>query len=233
MNTTYTNPPPPPEHYQAVPAHHTGVSGWAGVALLILGLVIGFFCSKPYWQRGWGGTGTWAGHSASNMDYQRQQANPTVANDSTASGPNVNANAIPLNQTWDPVRQMREMQAQVDQVFQRSFADFGTNSGLGTLAAKPGYSLTMDVRDLKDKYQIRAFLPDIASADAKVNLKGDELKVDVSNKITEKPTKKNGEIAEKEWGNYEEVVQLAGPLKDSQMTVKHLPHELLISVPKA
>jgi hypothetical protein len=36
-----------------------------------------------------------------------------------------------------------------------------------------------------------------------------------------------------EWGNYEQVVQLAGPLKESQMTVQRLPHELIISVPKA
>ena len=134
---------------------------------------------------------------------------------------------------WDPVRQMSQMQAQIDQIFQRSFAQFRTNAGTTALVATPGYSLSMDVRDLKDKYQVRAFLPDTKASDVKVNLKGDELKVDVANKTTENATAKNGETAMTEWGNYEEVVPLSGPLKNDQMKIERMPHELIISVPKA
>jgi HSP20 family molecular chaperone IbpA len=124
---------------------------------------------------------------------------------------------------------MSQVQAQIDQLFQRTLAQMSP----AIAQAKPGYSLSMDVRDLKDRYQVRAFLPDTKPADVKVTLKGDRLNVDMSKTVVEKPTVKNGETALSEWGNYEETVQLAGPLKDSQMKVERQPHELIITVPKA
>lgn len=193
---------------------------WAGLFLLIIGLVIGAFGSKHYWQKNAvtarGGSGT--------PEPAALSAYPaSAASASTASQPS----------QWDPIQQMSNLQAQIDQVFQRSFTQLRAASPPASVEAKPGYSLSMDVRDLKDQYQVRAFLPDTKPSDVKVNLNGDQLKVDMANKVTEKPTAKNGETAMTEWGNYEETVQLAGPLKDNQMKVQRLPHELLISVPKA
>jgi HSP20 family molecular chaperone IbpA len=78
-----------------------------------------------------------------------------------------------------------------------------------------------------------AFLPDTKTADAQVKLDGNLLKVDVSNKTSEKEMAKNTETTATEWGHYEEVVPLAGPLKEHQMKVQREAHELIITVPKA
>lgn len=241
MNTTNTNQPL---------NRGAGVNIGAGLALLIIGLLVGVFGSKHYWQK----SATVAmNHSVG------QQGAPAIT-----AQPAVDASASVQPQSWDPLKQMSKMQAEIDQVFHRSFpqlykaADLNAverqisdtqkqidqlfersfpqavnGAAMNAAEIKPGYSLSMDVRDLRDKYQVCAFLPDTKPSDVKVKLNGDELKVDVANKALEKPTAKNGETAMTEWGNYEEVVRLAGPLKENQMTVQHLPHELVISVPKA
>lgn len=199
------------------PARKSCAAGfWTGLLLLIIGLVVGAFGSKFYWQK----------------------SSTTALNDSGTKAaltakPAINSDGTSQFSQWDPLQQMSEMQAEVDQVFQRSLAQISAKGTPAIAQVKPGYSLSMDVRDLKDRYQVRAFLPDTRPSDVAVNLKGNELNVDMSKKLVEKPTAKNGETALSEWGNYQETVQLAGPLKDSQMKVERLPHELIITVPKA
>lgn len=191
-----------------------GGAFWMALLFLIIGLVVGVFGSKYYWQKSpaLGANGT-----APNADLTTLSPKPVINSDTASQ--------------WDPLRQMTEVQAEIDLVFQRSMARM--NASPASAQGKPGYSLSMDVRDLKDKYEVCAFLPETKPADVTVNLKGDQLKVDMAKKIVEKPTAKNGETALSEWGNYEETVHLAGPLKDSQMKVERLPHELIITVPKA
>jgi HSP20 family molecular chaperone IbpA len=199
------------------PRRTCGIGIFASLLFLVIGVLIGGF-GTYYWH----GAARGATRSAA-----------TAGGEALAVQPAVDTIGSSQFYQWDPARQMSQMQAQIDQIFQRSFAQFRTNAATGAPAAIPGYSLSMDVRDLKDKYQVRAFLPDTKASDVKVNLKGDELKVDVANKTTEKATAKNGETAMSEWGNYEEVVPLSGPLKSGQMKVERMPHELIISVPKA
>lgn len=194
---------------------------WSAIILLFIGLVAGVFGSKYYWQK-----------SATAAMRNGGGTPETGAAISQAANAMKTSTASPAVE-WDPIQQMAEIQSQIDQVFQRSFAQFHGSALPAKMETKPGYSLSMDVRDLKDKYQVCAYLPDTKPSDVKVNLTGDQLRVDMARKVTEKPTVKNGETAMTEWGNYEETVHLAGPLKDKQMTVERLPHELIISVPKA
>lgn len=211
MNATNMNQPGTRSFSQA------GI--WSGIFLFIIGCLIGVFGSRAYWEK----------PATVALDSRAQ----TVATPALAAQSAVNTSASLQLDQWDPLRAMSRMQAQIDKIFHQSFAQFRNSPGLNAMAAKPGESSSIDVRDLKDKYQVLAFLPDTKPADVKVSLKGDELKVDMDKKITEKPTVKNGETAVTEWGNYEEVVRLAGPLKANQMTVQRQPHELVISVPKA
>jgi HSP20 family molecular chaperone IbpA len=200
------------------PGKTCGTRIFASLVLLAIGVLIG-----------WAGTYYWHGSARG----ATRSAAASAGGQALAVQPATITTGAPQFSQWDPVQQMSQMQAQIDQMFQRSFAQFRTNAATTALPAIPGYSLSMDVRDMKDKYQVRAFLPDTKASDVKVNLKGDELKVDVANKTTEKATARNGETAMTEWGNYEEVVPLSGPLKSDKMKIERMPHELIISVPKA
>lgn len=234
-----------------------GMSAWGGILLFIIGLLIGIFAFKPYWQR--------SARIDENTLPQKTAALSVAAQPAMATAPSTEG-ATPSDQPdgWNPWWQVQQTQKQVDQAFQQSSPQFASGTNLNNVQrqfgdlqkqidqifqesfpqlnnavgqdiafTKPGYGTSMDVRDLKNKYQVCAFLPDTKPSDVHVNLKGDELKVDMTKQVTEKPTAKNGETALNAWGNYEEVVRLAGPVKDGQMTVQRLPHELIISVPKA
>jgi HSP20 family molecular chaperone IbpA len=155
-----------------------------------------------------------------------------TANSSAAPAGPLSLLSPPGGGAWDPFQEMRDMQAQMDQMFQDSLARFDLDPAFNQ-GSRPGYSLSLDVRDLKDHYEVRAFLPDGDSATAKVNLTGNELKVEVDNQRSSKPAGNAGPMTATELGHYEQMVQLPGNLKADQMKVAHQSHELVITIPKA
>ena len=96
-----------------------------------------------------------------------------------------------------------------------------------------GYSLSLDVRELKDRYEVRAWLPDAKASDANVKLEGNRLEVAVTNHPTTGQQNINSPVQTEAWGQYTQEVELAGKLNSSQMKVDHQNHELLITIPKA
>ena len=134
--------------------------------------------------------------------------------------------------SWDPFREMRSLQAEMDEMFRRSISRFRQSPRMNIFADDAGYSLSLDVRELKDRYEVRAFLPDAKAADTKVNLQGNRLKVEVMHQQTAKGNKNEPDTVT-EWGCYTQTVDLAGNLKSEQMKVERKDHELLITIPKA
>ena len=133
---------------------------------------------------------------------------------------------------WDPFREMRSMQAEMDEMFRRSIARFHMNPQMDIFKDDAGYSLSLDVREFKDRYEVRAFLPDAKAADTKVKLEGNRLEVEVTHKQTEKQQSTNSVASTTELGHYTQMVELAGKLKSEQLKVERKEHELLITVPK-
>ena len=125
------------------------------------------------------------------------------------------------------------MQAQMDQMFQRSIRDFNMNPQMDIFKGETGYASSLDVRDLKNRYEITALLPDANVSDAQVKLNGNELTVQVSGQQSQKEQTGNESLSTQSWGGYDQTVQLAGDLKAGDMKVTREPHELLITIPKA
>ena len=96
-----------------------------------------------------------------------------------------------------------------------------------------GYSLSLDVRERKDRYEVRAYLPDAKATDANVRLEGNRLQVEVANRPAASQQNTNSLVQIDEWGHFTQVVELAGKLNSSKIKVEHKNHELLITIPKA
>lgn len=143
-----------------------------------------------------------------------------------------------LNQ-WNPFSEIRRMQAQMDQMFSQMTEQFQSAPSLGGFVDAPGYSLSLDVRDLKDHYEIHAWLPDAKASDVRVNLQNNQtLRVQVDSQQQVKSSNVAGNSTNAvtrvaEWGQYEQEVQLPSPVKADQMKITHQGHELIITVPKA
>ncbi len=135
-------------------------------------------------------------------------------------------------ESWDPFREMRSLQAEMDEMFRRSISRFRQSPRMNIFTDDAGYSLSLDVRELKDRYEVRAFLPDAKAADANVKLEGNRLEVEVTHRQTAQGNKNQPDTVT-EWGRYTQMVQLAGNLKSDQLKVERKDHELLITIPKA
>jgi len=134
---------------------------------------------------------------------------------------------------WNPWQEIRDVQLEMDHLFQGTLA--GTSSTPWTVpaAANPGYAFSLKMQDLKDRYEVHAFLPETKAANAKVSLQGDRtLEVEVSNK--EDQTSKGDVVANvTEWGLYQQTLELPSPVKVDQMKIDRKDHELVITLPKA
>ena len=191
-----------------------------GLAMLILGLLIGVAAER---------------HSQKNPVPTRDAQAATIAPGSSA----VTAQKQKVLDTfdadpfgnWDPFQEMRSLQAEMDEMFRRSITRFRQSPRMSIFKDDEGYSLSLDVRELNDRYEVRAFLPDAKAADAKVNLQGNRLEVEVTHRQTAKGNK-NEPDAVTEWGRYTQMVQLAGNLKADQLKIERKDHELLITIPK-
>ena len=136
--------------------------------------------------------------------------------------------------TWNPFQEIQDMQLHMDQMFDQMTTRFRGEPRLSLFQEVPGYSLSLRVRDMKDHFEVRAFLPDAKASDVNVSLVGKQtLKVAVSNRTTETANPKNNKGTITEWGEYAQTIQLPSPVKTEQMKVDNQKHELLITLPKA
>jgi HSP20 family molecular chaperone IbpA len=157
--------------------------------------------------------------------------------DATASGQSHASPSVSRLDQWNPFQQMRQMQAQMDQMFNQMTRQFQSEPGFNGFADIPGYSLSLDVRDLKDHYEVRAYLPDAKASNVHVNLTNDQtLKVEVDRQQTAKSNRSsagtNALTRVTDWGQYEQTVQLPTPVKTDQMKINRKGHELIITIPK-
>ena len=135
---------------------------------------------------------------------------------------------------WNPFQEIRDMQAQMNQSFDQMFQQFRMNPQFNASQENPGYSLSLGVQDLKNRYEVRAYLPDAKASDVHVSLdNGQTLNVQVNSQQTEKSGQKNATASVTEWGQYDQTIQLPKPVKADQMKITRNGHELLITIPKA
>jgi HSP20 family molecular chaperone IbpA len=133
----------------------------------------------------------------------------------------------------NPFQQIRDMQAQMARSFDQMFQQFGASPQFNSFTINPGSSLALDVQDLKNSYEVQAYVPDAKSSDVHVSLKnGRTLDVQVSHQQTQTTGGKNAATSVAEWGQYDQEVQLPTPVKGGQMKIKREGHELIIIIPK-
>lgn len=132
---------------------------------------------------------------------------------------------------WNAFQEIRNMQAQMDQLYNEMFNQLDTGSSTTCFKPNPVYSVSLQLQDLKNRYEVRAFMPDSKSANANVSLQGNRtLKVEVN---TESENKAKTVAGVTRWGSYEQTLQLPAPVDTKQMKIERKDHELLITLPKA
>jgi HSP20 family protein len=144
-----------------------------------------------------------------------------------------NASAQSGSTVWNPFQEWQDMQARMDRMFQQSFDRLRASPTFDLFKDDAGYSLSLNVRDLKDRYEVQALLPDVKASDANVTLKGNQLEVSVTDNQAAQQSNSKSQVSTSAWGRYDESIHLAGNLDGAKMKVERRNHELLITIPKA
>jgi HSP20 family protein len=135
---------------------------------------------------------------------------------------------------WNLFRQMQRMQEEIDRAIRDATEQFKVRSGPTPFAPDTGYSSSFDLRDSKDHYELRAYLPDVNASDVKVRIDDDRtLHVSVNQRKQEKKDTPNGSESFTELGEYEQVVTLPESVKSNDMKIDRRGHEIVITIPKA
>ena len=155
-------------------------------------------------------------------------ANP--ATNETLAFPN-----LPLmGQPQATFKELQEMQNQMNRMFNQMSSELRNEPQFNGLPETPGYSLSLNVQDLKNHFLVQAYLPDTSVSNVNVKLKNDRtLQVTVNNQESQKSKTKTMAANISEWGQYEQSIQLPSPVKANEMKVTRHEHELLITLPKA
>src|SRR5260370_24292910 len=135
---------------------------------------------------------------------------------------------------WDPFRQMERMQEEIDRAMRNATEQFQLGPGATAFRPEAGYSSSFDLRDRKDRFELRAYLPGVKASDVNVKIDNDRtLHVSVTQRQQETKKTSGVNATVTELGQYEQVVTLPQPVKSSDMKIERNGHELVVTVPKA
>ncbi len=104
-------------------------------------------------------------------------------------------------------------------MFAQTFRDFGTSFG------QTGFASSVDLREQKDGYVARIYLP--SGDTSKVNAKIENGNLD----ITMNGTQVKNRTSQTE--NYEQIITLPQPVKGDQMQIQRKPNMVVITIPKS
>lgn len=140
---------------------------------------------------------------------------------------------VAQNDEWDPVRQMERMQEEIDRAIRDATEQFRLGPGATVFRPEAGYSSSFDLRDRKDHYELRAYLPDVNASDVNVRIDNDRtLHVSVTQRKEQKKNTASGSASFTELGQYEQIVTLSEPVKSSDMKIDRRGHEIVVTIPK-
>ncbi len=114
---------------------------------------------------------------------------------------------------------MRRLDAQLDSIFADTFHNLGHWFGDSKLAS------SIDLREQKNKYVVRVYLPDANSSKVSARVENNMLHV----VATEQEQGKNNAQSER----YEQIMSLPGPVQSDKMKITRKKNLFVITLPKA
>ena len=184
-----------------------------GIVTLIVGLALGV------------GIGVWG---ISNT----RASSPTTSE--APAKPEQKKESLIVRDDWDPFRHMEQMQEEIDRAIRRATERFQLGPSASLFRPDAGYSSSFDLRDRKDHFELRAYLPDAEASDVNVKIDDDRvLHVSVGHKKQQLKKEEGSEAEVTQLGRYEQVITLPEAVKSADMKIERNGHEVLITIPKA
>ena len=134
---------------------------------------------------------------------------------------------------WDPFREMERMQEEIDRAIRNAPEQFRLGPSGTMFRPDAGYSSQFDLRDRKDHYELRAYLPDAEASDVNVRIDNDKtLRLSVVHKKHEMKKQRALEASVTELGQYEQIITLPEAVRSPEMKIERKGHEVIVTFPK-
>ncbi len=114
---------------------------------------------------------------------------------------------------------MQQLDNQLDSVFADTFR------GFGNAFSNSAFASSIDLRDQKDKYVVRVYVPDADTSKVNAKVEGNTLQVTASGE--EKTTNRSASA------HYEQMITLQGPVQSDKMKIERKQNLVVIDLPKA
>lgn len=114
---------------------------------------------------------------------------------------------------------MRELGKQMDDIFAQTFRSFGNSFG------GSGFASSVDLREQKDRYVARVYVPNGDTSKVNAAIENGELRITMQGAEA-----KNGVAASE---NFQQIISLPQPVRADQMQVDRKPNVVVITIPKS
>jgi HSP20 family protein len=206
---------------------------------VLVGLLIAVVAVQGYYLYGiYNGNKTNGVHALMNTDDPIQdkdwQLAPGAGNSNTSSSPNPLLNSPFDPNGWDPFKEMEEMHKQMEQMFQGAFGRFNASPKFNSFSQGLSFNPTMDIEEHDNKYIVRMDIPGADSS--KINVSIEDRLLTISGTREEEVSQQGPNAkqlrSERRLGQFERVMTLPGPVKQSEMKADYEDGVLTVTIPK-
>jgi HSP20 family molecular chaperone IbpA len=131
----------------------------------------------------------------------------------------------------DVLEHMTRMQREMDRIFHQAFLEFRSRPEFGEFFNQARFGSSFDLQEERDKYVVRAYLPERDMDNVNVTIEGQVLKLEAKGENTRREEKEGVLFSRK--AQYSQVLTLPGPVQTDKMTVERKENMLVVTLPKA
>ena len=135
---------------------------------------------------------------------------------------------------WDPFKEMDRMHKQMEEMFQGAFGRFNASPQFNVFSQNLSFNPTMDIEEHDNEYIVRMDIPGADSSN--INVKVEDRVLTISGtreeKVSQQDANKKQLRSERRLGQFERVMTLPGPVKQSDMKANYENGVLTVTLPK-
>lgn len=133
----------------------------------------------------------------------------------------------------DIFARMDKMNREMDVLFEEAFREFRSAPEHKNYFDEPRFGSSIDLKEDRENYIFRAYLPDRSMKNVNVIVEDRVLKIEATEQDTTKKDDKAGTLHSTRKAAYAQLVTLPGPVKSEQMKVEKKDGLLIVTLPKA
>jgi HSP20 family molecular chaperone IbpA len=157
---------------------------------------------------------------------------PKDAGDPVVSAKPDGPASLPAPDKWerDVLTRMETMRREMDRAFESAFKDFRLDTQ--GFFDKPEFGSSIDLKDEKDRYVVRAYLPGRDTKGIDVKIEDQSLKISAKAEVRNRNEDKSGVSESFNVSSYAQVLALPGPVDAEKMKIDRKEGLLVITIPK-